>query len=269
MDRGEIDIDLSALTRQPHTYDVESPPLPPSLPAMNTATESALQHAGLRHRQSYPRNAIIDESVMTHQVPKKIGENDNTDDGIHINNIYSENNAMLSALTITNSILPRIWLGVILSTAWSAVFTTMYMNNKIRFTPYILNPLIIGLLGVVLGLLLGFRANTAYERYMEARKLWSTMRSANRYISTIVWMYVDRDSEISKNRSLCFLNTLLALSVATKHYLRGEHGSLFEDIQPLVGHLPAGAISDQVNLPREISIHLTNYLKTSYDRRNI
>lgn len=203
------------------------------------------------------------ESFLSHKLPLRMNQRDVTAEDSVKENTFSENQAMFSALTIQDSILPRIWVGVLVSTTWSAILTVLYMNDKTRFTPYILDPLLIDILGLVLGLLLSFRADTSYERYIEGRQIFSKIQAANRYVSTLVWLYIDR---VEANEKLCLLNMVLALSVATKHHLRGEHGLLFDDLQPLLGHLPAGSFTNDLDIPHQISIQLSHHLKDISDR---
>ena len=48
----------------------------------------------------------------------------------------------------------------------------------------------IGFLGTAVAILLGFRNNSAYERFWEARKAWGDLTNASRYFSSQVMTYV-------------------------------------------------------------------------------
>ena len=273
--------DNSVQNDLPRPYNVDIPyktvlPAEPAEEKDNSVQNDLPRPIGINNRrleEIIPKKQLPNthpvgyEAFIKHEAVQRVfsdipGPLDNGDDGNPCDdNIYNENNFMLKAFTLTNSVLPRIWLGVLISTAWSSIFVALYETDSVRFTPFILNPLIISLLGVVLGLLLAFRTNTAYDRFMEARKLWGSMQTSTRLISSLVWLHVEAIEPKDMEKKKGFLNLLLALSYATKHHLRSEHGTLYDDLQPLVKHLPAGSITEGANTPREISFHLNSYAK--------
>ncbi|KAJ3211908.1 hypothetical protein HDU67_004180 [Dinochytrium kinnereticum] len=82
----------------------------------------------------------------------------------------------------------------------------------------------------VLGLLLVFRTNTAYDRYWEGRKLWASITSHCRNISRLIW-----------------------------HLLRDEPGSEHADLAHLLIHVPQLNPLTHPNL-EHIPIELTCYI---------
>ena len=82
--------------------------------------------------------------------------------------------------------LPKIWTRTLMVTAISVVVTIInqrYVHVSLTPTPFVL-------LGLPLGIFLGFRNNTAYDRFWEARKLWgalvNTTRSLARQVLTLI-----------------------------------------------------------------------------------
>ena len=95
--------------------------------------------------------------------------------------------------------LKRIWKRLVFTVGVSAVITYIDLGPEIvigehhfghlRFHDD-LTPLPFSLIGVALGIFLGFRNNTSYDRFWEGRKLWgrmvNTSRSVTRQILTLV-----------------------------------------------------------------------------------
>jgi len=139
-----------------------------------------------------------------------------------------------------------------------------------KFTDHHLgiNNALLTVLGTVLGLVISFRTSTAYERYGEGRKLWTTIGVASRNISQQIWVHVankrvdkygqEIQSELqSIIEKKTMINLVQGLSVATKHALRGEVGVYYEDLYPLISCLPRfhsgateGTIDDMLPLWR-------------------
>ncbi len=73
------------------------------------------------------------------------------------------------------------------------------------------------LLGIVLGLFLVFRINSAYDRWWEGRKLWGLLLNNSRNLSSKLSAYLP--VEDAKNRSF-FAQMISNFSIATKEHLR-------------------------------------------------
>jgi ion channel-forming bestrophin family protein len=129
------------------------------------------------------------------------------------------------------------------------------------------NPLIITILGVVMGLLLVFRTNTAYDRYWEARRLWGTLNTHTRNLSRFFWIAVKEKTPSDRLEKIGAINLLLAFAVSVKRHLRYELGPNHDDIKPLLAHLPDfkddQAHDELLNLPLEISCHLSSYIQNT------
>lgn len=76
--------------------------------------------------------------------------------------------------------------------------------------------------GVVLGLLLVFRTNTAYERFWEARKLWGGQITTSRSMAQSIWNVIPTLDESHAKEKQEITQLLIAFAVATKLYLRSE-----------------------------------------------
>lgn len=98
-------------------------------------------------------------------------------------------------------------------------------------------------LSLVLGCLLVFRTNTAYNRWWEARTLWGTLVNTSRNAAIkLQHIACISNSDLVQARKL-----LVAFPVALKHHLRGETEKLPEHIRQLAlgaGHVPVGLIDE-------------------------
>jgi len=124
---------------------------------------------------------------------------------------------------------------------------------------------LIAIIGVVVGLLLGFRTNNAYDRYWEGRKLWSTMTAQVRTLTRSIWIGVKGSDSRDLVEKKSAINLAVAFVTATKHYLREEYDYDSDDLVYLIGHLPRlftpssnMPLDEQVdysaeNIPEEVS----------------
>ncbi|TDL17547.1 UPF0187-domain-containing protein [Rickenella mellea] len=151
--------------------------------------------------------------------------------------------------TVLNDIWPEVMFFTLVATMVSLV------SGKTRHSLSISNQMLT-VLGIVLGLVVSFRTSSAYDRYWEGRKLWTSINLASRNIASLIWIHVPTDREdtstiqeageivehhprleaIIEKKSM--INLVQAFSVAVKHMLRGEPGIYYEDLYPLVCFLP-------------------------------
>ncbi|ODM97780.1 hypothetical protein Ocin01_08903 [Orchesella cincta] len=140
----------------------------------------------------------------------------------------------------------RIKGTVILTIWWQLILIIIYTAGLVCISNYVegweikFPQTLIPVLGVVTGLLLVFRTNTAYDRYWEGRKLWSTMTLNIRTLARCIWVMVaekeNTSSEIIEKASA--INLLVAFAYATKNYLREEYSYDEEDLYELINHIP-------------------------------
>jgi putative membrane protein len=120
---------------------------------------------------------------------------------------------------------------------------------------------------IVLGLLLVFRTNTAYERFWEGRKAWGTLVNTIRNLSRIIWVSVAEPSPQAHQDKIKILHLLVAFAVATKLHLRSQ--PLNEEIWALLPESGYRKLEDLNNPPLEIAFWISNYLQREYDQNNI
>ncbi|NJR66510.1 MAG: hypothetical protein HC772_16255, partial [Leptolyngbyaceae cyanobacterium CRU_2_3] len=81
-------------------------------------------------------------------------------------------------------------------------------------------PILAGVIpNIVLGLMLVFRTNTAYERFWEGRKLWGNLINAVRNLSRNIWVSVLEENDSDRQSKTEALQLIMAFVVATKLHL--------------------------------------------------
>ncbi|KAG9069440.1 hypothetical protein KI688_010342 [Linnemannia hyalina] len=90
-------------------------------------------------------------------------------------------------LRVTGSVIPTVLPDVLIVTGFTA--TIQFVETR-GFLPFHLffSPVIVPALSVVVGLILAFRTNTAYDRFWEGRKLWASLDVQMRNFSRMIWV---------------------------------------------------------------------------------
>ncbi|RHZ69729.1 hypothetical protein Glove_279g25 [Diversispora epigaea] len=193
------------------------------------------------------------------------------------------------------SVIPTAILPTLVVTAVAAVVTVVHYKTSLKLN--IANTFI-SVLGLVVGLLLTYRTNTAYDRYYEGRRLWSTLSVAIRNMTRYIWVCVDENTK-KKNKKKekviaekkKAINLLVGYAIAVKHYLREEYNYPDKDLEDLItdvrrdlqDYLPPDSQNINItkrrkpkkphlrgkgdsfpvySLPLEISLYLSSYIHT-------
>ena len=164
---------------------------------------------------------------------------------------------------VKGSVIWPIFGYVFLATIWAAIVSILYIEVKL---PIAVPNLLVSVLAIVVGLTLVFRTNSAYDRYYEARKLWGSLKTHSRNLARffVFGLLKSKSTERDELEKRGTLNLILAFAVAIKHSLRNEKGIYYDDLYPLLMHLPAykpghepSKKETQPKIPLEISYHLT------------
>ncbi|KAJ1981583.1 hypothetical protein H4R33_005224 [Dimargaris cristalligena] len=141
--------------------------------------------------------------------------------------IFSYPDALRVRGSIILTILPNVLSVTLFATAVAVA------NDRLSSRIGLPNTLV-GSFSVVLGLLLVFRSNTAHDSFKEGRRVWSQLKTAVRNITRIVWLGVPAKTPEEIQEKAQMIRYLVAYVVATKHYLRGENGIDYEDLEDLI-----------------------------------
>ncbi len=131
----------------------------------------------------------------------------------------------IATVALGGTALPHIWMRTLTVTAISIAVTFAYrevpaLHYSITTTPFVL-------IGLPLGIFLGFRNNTAYDRFWEGRKLWgslvNTARSLTRQIITLIEPQPEADDkapEAIRAHEVAMVHMLIAYAHSLRHHLR-------------------------------------------------
>lgn len=164
------------------------------------------------------------------------------------------------ALQIKGSVIGAIYQRVL----WCGVFGVLISvlhHYKLPVSQPILGSVIPS---IVLGLLLVFRTNTAYERFWEGRKIWGSIVNTIRNLARQIWVSVDERGLEDKDNKIAALNLLIAFAISTKSHLRGEE--IHSDLEPLISEAKYNKLKLTNNPPLEIAFWIGDYLQIEYSR---
>jgi ion channel-forming bestrophin family protein len=123
-----------------------------------------------------------------------------------------------TALQLKGSVIPAI-IGRTVLCGLFGVFVSVLDGQGVSVAMPALASLIPN---IVLGLLLVFRTNTAYERFWEGRKLWGAIVNTSRNLARSLWILIPAKDEGDRTEKIAALHLIVAFAVATKLHLRQE-----------------------------------------------
>lgn len=119
------------------------------------------------------------------------------------------------------------------------------------------------LLGIVLGLFLVFRTNSAYDRWWEGRKLWGSMVNNTRNLAHKLTAFLDRDDR--ENREY-FVRMIPNFVISVKEHLR--QGVNLKDLEP-AGDDFAQRLENVVHIPNRLSSMMYERINDLYKRNRL
>jgi ion channel-forming bestrophin family protein len=120
---------------------------------------------------------------------------------------------------------------------------------------------------IVLGLLLVFRTNTAYERFWEGRKAWGTIVNNIRNLSRSIWVAIAETEPMHRREKEQILYLLMAFAIATKLHLRSQ--SIDDRLSKIISPLQLIKLQTINNPPLEIVFWIGDYLQSKHEQGQI
>ena len=160
------------------------------------------------------------------------------------------------------SVIPAIWPRVAFCTAFAVLITAL---NHFKYS-VALPSLSIVVPSIVLGLLLVFRTNTAYERYWEGRKLWGMANINIRNFARTLWVVIPEKTPADRQSKKEILWMLLAFMVTTKLHLRNEpidHGGQLKELLSEEKYLKLHSADSP---PLEIAFWIGDFLQEKHEK---
>ncbi|KAF1973425.1 UPF0187-domain-containing protein [Bimuria novae-zelandiae CBS 107.79] len=137
---------------------------------------------------------------------------------------------------IHGSCLPELVIPLLFVAAWSTgicVISKHVRDLGVKST-------LLTVLGFIIALALSFRSSTAYERYMEGRRAWTSLTMVSQNLARNIWINADEREGSAKDDLLAkvtALNLIVAYAQALKHRLRFEPYTHYRDLHHLTQHL--------------------------------
>ncbi|MFM7384091.1 MAG: bestrophin family protein [Microcystaceae cyanobacterium] len=161
------------------------------------------------------------------------------------------------------SVIPVILPKVLLFMVMSVGVTGLYVQGL-----NLALPVKSGLIpSIVLGLLLVFRTNTAYDRFWEGRKLWGSLINNVRNLSRLIWVAVQEKNHEDRLAKQQALRLLEAFAIAMKLHLRGE--KVNQELVPLMSSDFYETLQHINHPPLEIAFWISDYLQQQSNRDRI
>ena len=161
--------------------------------------------------------------------------------------------------SVIPAILPKVFLFMVMS--WG--ITGLYVQGI-----NLALPIKSGLIpSIVLGLLLVFRTNTAYDRFWEGRKLWGSLINKVRNLSRLIWVAVQEKNHEDRLAKKQALRLLEAFAIAMKLHLRGD--KVNQELVPLMSPDFYEALQQINHPPLEIAFWISDYLQQQLNHHRI
>ena len=167
------------------------------------------------------------------------------------------------ALRVKGSVIPTILSRVLICGAFGLLISIL-SDQKINVSAKTLGGVVPS---IVLGLLLVFRTNTAYERFWEGRKAWGTIVNNIRNLSRSIWVAITEEDPLHRKEKEQALNLLVAFAVATKLHLRSQ--PIDEKLARLVSPMQSLKLQTANNIPLEIAFWIGDYLQAKQEQGQI
>lgn len=164
------------------------------------------------------------------------------------------------ALQLKGSVIPAIYPRVIFCGMFGLLISFLnYFNLPVSY-PIFENVIP----SIVLGLLLVFRTNTAYDRFWEGRKCWGSLVNNVRNLARQIWVSVVEQNSQDRKQKVLALRLLVAFAVATKLHLRSE--PVNTELKQLMSDNFYFKLKTMNNPPLEVAFWIGDYLQQQHNR---
>ncbi len=120
---------------------------------------------------------------------------------------------------------------------------------------------------LVLGLLLVFRTNTAYERFWEGRKAWASLTANIRSLGYLIWVSIVETEPTDRENKVSNLRLLTAFAVATKLQLRYQ--PVNSELEGLMNPEQFQLLKTVKSTPLQVVVWIGHYIQQQYKRNLI
>ncbi|KAB8335326.1 hypothetical protein SD80_003055 [Scytonema tolypothrichoides VB-61278] len=162
------------------------------------------------------------------------------------------------ALRVRGSVFPVILPRIFLFSGFGVIISIIHYYG-VSLPKQIGNVTTNVAFNLVLGLLLVFRTNTAYERYWEGRKTWGGIVVNSLNLGRKIQLAILEKEPIDKEKKAACLRLFSAFAIATKLYLRQLPEK--KELKPFLTESQYLQLKDVRNPPLKIAVWIGEYLK--------
>jgi putative membrane protein len=164
------------------------------------------------------------------------------------------------------SIIPVVFHRVLLYGLLGFLISTIHNLRNLGVSVAV--PILGGIIPtLVIGVLLVFRINIAYERFLDSHKNWNDLINAVQNIARRVWVTIREIEPDDRAEKITTIRLIVACVVAAKFHLRRE--SLNSELESLVSSEQYIALQSSTNPPLQIAFWVDDYLQKQYERKCI
>jgi putative membrane protein len=167
------------------------------------------------------------------------------------------------ALTVRGSVIPAVFAQVLFCGGFGLLISILF-EWKI---PVSFKSLGVVIPSIVLGLLLVFRTNTAYERFWEGRKAWGQLVNTVRNLARQILIAIPTTEPDDRNQKINALNLLIAFPIALKLHLRSE--PIDRELTDLLSPAQSEHLQKIDNIPFAVIFWIGEYLENQYRQGNL
>jgi ion channel-forming bestrophin family protein len=165
---------------------------------------------------------------------------------------------MQYTLRLRGSVIPAVFPRTLLCGLFAVLISAIHIRIPVNI------PALASVVSnVVLGLMLVFRTNTAYERFWEGRKLWGSVTNASRNLARHIWVTIPDRTPQDRQAKRAALDLIVAFAVTMKLHLRRE--IINEELQPLLSAPQYENLQGMNNPPLEVAFWIQDYLQQQHD----
>jgi ion channel-forming bestrophin family protein len=165
--------------------------------------------------------------------------------------------------TLKGSVIPAVLPKTILCGGFGVIISIFHAWGWVKAWP-VLGSVVPS---IVLGLLLVFRTNTAYDRFWEGRKAWGTIVNTTRNLTRRIWVFVEEQSPNDCTHKKEALYLILAFAIAIKLHLRQE--ALNPELMELMSDHQRIALQEAPNAPLKIAFWIEDYLQQQFQFQRV
>jgi ion channel-forming bestrophin family protein len=179
--------------------------------------------------------------------------------------LYDRLSWLSMVLRTHGSVVKKIWPRFLSVTLVSMVFTYVQRYPQFHFSLTLAPFLIVGL---PLGIILGFRNTSSYDRFWEGRKLWGQLVNTSRSFTRQIDSYViatkeDEKAALEKLRHRMIYGCIAVSRSLAKH-LRGERD--LDALKPLLDDDEIAKLKKEGSPPSAILHRLGKDVREAYER---